>query len=298
MTAVISNRLSRAILRDGPATVQVDQVARGVLRDGEAAVRVGQVRRVVFGAAGGTVRVAQAWRAILRSQRDSPYPHFPVRLFNPPSLGVRLVGGELLAGESLSGEAAAEALAAGGAWAMTFGEVPLWDREKVLAWRSFVTACDGGAMPCIVPLWDRLYQPFVASAYAGDTTFGSVIWRDTAVFDQPEAPATVATTAPAQASELAIAFTGPRAPQGGEHLSIYGPRYGWSLYRLTRPIDPEAGTWEIRPPLREWVEAGTPLNFDTPRATMRPDGDLSELVELLRFGKGAATFVESWARYP
>lgn len=292
-------RVARSTLRDGPAEVRAHQLARGVLRDAHAPVEVEQIGRATLRDAHAPVHAHQVHRSILRSARDSPYPNFPVRLFCPPSLSVRLEGGAIGGGAGLSGDAQVEAMTAGGRWAMSFGETPLWSRQDVLAWRMFVAATDAAAMNLIVPVWDRRYQPFTEAAYAGATTFGQVVWRDTPLWDEDQVHASVAATTAAHATDLPIAFAGA-ALSGGEHFSIYGPRYGWRLYRAIRVKSDLDGvkTVEIRPPLREWVETGAKLDFDSPRCTMHCEGDISEVVELLRLGKGRASFVESFNRYP
>jgi hypothetical protein len=54
---------------------------------------------------------------------------------------------------------------------------------------------------------------------------------------------------------------------------------------------------DFRPPLREAIVAAdspsTLLNFDSPRCLMRADGDFSETVDMQRFGKATARFVEA-----
>lgn len=316
MTDAISNRISRSVLRDGPATVRTTQIAREVLGSAEGELRTGQVVREVLGASEGSigagqvsrgvllavqpvVRVGQIRRSVLRSRRDSPYPNFPVRLFCPPSLSARLDGGAIVGGASAGEDASIEAMDSGGRWVMEFGEVPLWTREKVHAWRSFVTAADMGAMPVIIPSWDRLYQPYASPKFEGSTTFGQVVWRDTPLWDADEVQATVTAEAAQFATEVSFSFVGGEIV-GGEQFSIYGPRYGWRLYRIVRISAEVDGvkTAVIRPPLREWADAGQALNFDSPRCTMRCDGDLSEVIELLRLGRGTARFVETFVRYP
>jgi hypothetical protein len=292
-------RAHRSTLRDADAPVRAYQLARGVLRDAQGDVRAQQLHRATLRDAQAPVRAYKVYRSILRSARDSPYPNFPVRLFCPPSLSVRLEGGAISGGVAPSGDAAVEAMTAGARWAMSFGETPLWDRADLMAWRMFAAATDVAAMNLIVPVWDRLYQPFASSAYTGATTFGQVVWRDVQTWDEDQVHAAVAATTDAHATDLPMTFAGG-ALTGGEHFSIYGPRYGWRLYRAIRIKAEVDGvkTVEIRPPLREWVEAGTRLNFDSPRCTMHCEGDISEVVELLRHGRGTATFVESFNRYP
>jgi hypothetical protein len=292
-------RVARGALRDGDGVVRPYQLARGVMHDAVAQVRVEQVGRAALRDADAPVHALQVHRSVLRTARSSPYPNFPVRLFRPPSLSVRLEAGAQTGGVAPSGDAAVEAMTAGARWAMTFGETPFWRRDEVLAWRMFTAAADQAGMNVIVPVWDRRYQPFASSGYEGATTFGQVVWRDTQTWEAEQVQASVAATTEAQATELPIVFAGGELT-GGEHFSNYGPRYGWRLYRVVRVISDEAGvkTVEIRPPLREWVKAGTALNFDSPRSTMHCEGDISEVVELLRLGRGTATFVESFNRYP
>lgn len=299
MTDVRSSQLGRSILRDGPAPVRVAQIAREVLRDSDPSVRVARVDRSILRDGPGGVRVAQLTRQILRSRRDSPYPHFPVRLFHPPAIAARLEGGTIVGGTSPGQDTAIEAMDAGARWVMEFGETPLWSRDKVHAWRSFATASDIGVMPVIIPAWDRLYQPLADPKYAGATTFGQVVWRDTPAWEADEVQAQVTVAAAQYATELAFAFAGGDLT-GGEQFSIYGPRYGWRLYRIVRISADVDGvkTAVIRPPLREWAGAGQALNFDSPRCTMRPEGDISEVIELLRLGRGVARFVETFVRYP
>lgn len=275
----------------GVEAVNVGQPAARVSTVAVEAVNIGQPAAVT------TLVGVEVWRTI----RDAPYPNFPVRLFCPPALTVRIEGGGLGGGQSTSGEEQFEAMTSGAHWAMEFGEVALWDREKVLTWRSFVSAADNGAMPVIVPLWDRAFGPFATTRYTGASTFGKVVWRDTNVIDAVEIQAAAAADAAQHAREVSFSYTGGLPLEGGEHFSVYGSRYGWRLYRLMRKTAADVGdvqSWEIRPPLREWLGAGTPLEFDSPRCTMRAEGDLSEIVDLLRFGRGKATFVESFSRYP
>ena len=299
MTDVRVRQLAREALVGGAATVRVAQLARETLAGGGATVRVAQLTRQTLAGGGAEIRVAQAWRAILRSQRDAPYPNFPVRFFGPPQLQARLEDGALVGGTSPGGDEALERMTMGAVWRMSFGDVSLWSRETVLAWRSFASACDLGAMPVIVPLWDRRHQPFAAAAYAGADDFAAVIWRDHQRWDADQVQATTAVDAAADATEISFAYAGAEL-LGGEHFSVYRSRYGWRLYRLIRRVSEAEGvqTWEVRPPLREWIGAGEGLNFDSPRCTMRIDGDISEVLEMLRLGSGTPAFVETFARYP
>lgn len=221
---------------------------------------------------------------------------FPTRLFAPSSLQVRLAGQAITGGASLSGEAQFADAAGGGRWVADFGESTLWTREKVLAWRRFVAAADGGATALLVPLADRGNQP-LNNPYTGSDAFGTDTW-DTSTWTATEVTATTSGSAALGATSLSFAYTAPKALLGGEHLSILHPTYGWRLYRISRLVSGGAAgsavatSVEIRPPLREAVSSSAALNFESPRCLMRADGDISETVSLLRFGKATARFVE------
>lgn len=223
---------------------------------------------------------------------------FPTRLFAPPSLQVRLLGQAITGGASLSGEAQFAEVGGGGRWVADFGEACLWTREKVLAWRRFAAAADGGATSLLVPLADRRHQP-LNNPYTGPDAFGLDTW----VSDESDWTA-AEVTAPASAAALgatalSFAYTAPKALLGGEHFSIHHATWGWRLYRVSRVVS--GGTVgsavstsvEVRPPLREAIAASTPLNFESPRCLMRVDGDVDCTVEQLRFGNASARFVEA-----
>lgn len=293
-------QLARETLEAGPARLRVAQLARATLEAGPAGVRVDQLTRQTAIGGPARLRVAQLYRSVLRSQRDAPYPNFPVRLLGPPELHARLEDGSLVGGRSSAGDAEYVRMTAGAVWRMGFGEIALWSRETVQAWRTFASGADAGAMPVIVPLWDRRHQPFGNSAYVGASDFAQVVWRDHNRWEAEEVQAVAAAEAARDATEVTFTFAGSGTPIGGEHFSVYRNRFGWRLYRLIRKLGEAEGaqTWEIRPPLREKLPAGTPLNFDSPRCTMRVDGDISEVLSMLRLGRGTPAFVESFARYP
>lgn len=223
---------------------------------------------------------------------------FPTRLFNPNSLRIRLTGGAVTGGRSLGGGAQYGEMSGGGLWAATFGEVNLDDRALMMAWQALEAALQNGAAPIIVPLWDRIHQPInptLTSVPFDDTT----LWDDTVAWDQAEVDAEVTSPANLRATQLSFTFSAPKPLIGGEHFSIlHGANKGWRMYRVTRVVSGGAGsgdatTVQFEPPLRAAVANDTPLNFDTPRFVARVDGDISALIDFLRFGRGpGASFVE------
>lgn len=222
---------------------------------------------------------------------------FPTRLFGPASLQARLVGQAITGGASLSGEMQFTDVGGGGRWVIDFSDVNLFTREKVLAWRRFVAAADGGAQAIIVPLADRRHQP-VSNPYTGTDTFGLDTWVDDVTAWTAE-EVTFVTTADAAlgATSITGTYTAPKPLLGGEHFSRLHATQSWRLYRATRVTAGGAGTGDsttiqFRPPLREAIASGSPLNFESPRCVMRVDGDVSESLSLLKFGKAAVRFVE------
>jgi hypothetical protein len=113
---------------------------------------------------------------------------------------------------------------------------------------------------------------------------------------------TTGTTALGATSISLSAFTADKALVGGEHFAAYGSTYGWRLHRITRVTagglgSGDATSFQFRPPLREAIASGSHLNFESPRCTMRVDGDLSETLSMLKRGKAQARFVE-WGGPP
>lgn len=228
---------------------------------------------------------------------------FPTRLFGPTSLQARLVGQAITGGVSLSGEAQFADVGGGGRWVIDFGESALWTPDKVLAWRRFVAAADGGAQWLIVPLADRLHQPLTPK-YTGTDTFGTATWvADVTAWTAEEVTATTSADAALGATSMTFDFTAPQALVGGEHFSILHATLGWRLYRVSRVISGGAvgsavsTQVKFRPPLREAAASGAALNFESPRCVMRVDGDISESLEMLKRGKAQARFIE-WGGPP
>jgi hypothetical protein len=223
---------------------------------------------------------------------------FPTRLFGPSSLQARLVGQAITGGVSLSGEAQFADAGGGGRWVVDFGDTSLWTREKVLAWRRLAAMTDGGAAPIIVPLGDRRHQP-VNPKYTGTDTFGTDTWvSDVTAWTAEEVTAVTTADAAISATSLSLNLTAPLQLLGGEKLAILHTTTSWRLYEVGRVKtggtvgSAVATTIDIRPPLREAVGSGHALNFESPRCVMRVDGDMSETLSQLKFGKASARFIE------
>lgn len=225
---------------------------------------------------------------------------FAARLFAPSSVQVRLMGQAITGGASLSGEAQFQDVGGGGRWVVDYGEASLWTREKILHWRKFTAACDGGAAQVVVPIVDRRSQP-VTGAYAGADTIGLTTWQaDTSAIPN-QITATVTADAALGATSITFNYTGPAELEGGQFFSIEHATWGHRLYQVLLVDSGGSGgggstTVTFRPPLREAIVAAnspaTTLEMEWPRCLMRVDGDISETVEMQRFGKGSARFIE------
>jgi hypothetical protein len=187
--------------------------------------------------------------------------------------------------------------AAVGFWAADFGDYALRTRAEVLMMRRFVVAADMGAQPLVVPIADRRHQP-VHSKYTGGDTIGLDTWvDDVTAWASDQVTAVTTADAALGATSLSMDFTAPVRLLGGEHFAALHPTWSWRLYRVSRVLSGGLGTGDattiqFRTPLREAIPSGTHLDFDMPRFTARVDGDISEVLEMLRHGKAQARFVE------
>jgi len=223
---------------------------------------------------------------------------FPTRLFKPSSLQARLLGAAISGGASLTGDTQLADISGGGRWAVDFGASDLLDPAIVKAWRALAAAADNGVTQILVPLADRLHQPVTPTLTTPDP-FGLSIYDDGLTpWGPDQVTATATSIAALGETELHFTFTAPRALVGGEHFSILHAAWGWRLHIVTRVKSGGVGSGDatvidFRPPLREAVAIDDLLNFDSPRCLMRLDGDMSEVVELQRFGTASARFVEA-----
>lgn len=221
---------------------------------------------------------------------------FPVKRFNPTSLKVGIVGAAVSGGRSVGGVEPLGEFSGGGLWSIEFGAAILNARDNMMTWRALEAALDNGAAPIIVPLGDRRNQPIVSKAP------GTVAFSDLSLFDDAtswtplEVDAVTNADASLRATRISFTYTGLPLI-GGEHFSILHAVWGWRLYRIIRIISlvGDVYTVDIRTPLRAAVASGTPLNFESPRCVCRVDGDITALLDMLRFGTGGpAKFIETF----
>lgn len=194
-------------------------------------------------------------------------PIFPAHLFNPSEIRSHPAGSVLTGGVSLSNVQDVISLDGGGRWVVEYRGITLNSAEKRKAWEAWQAYLAQGAGVVYVPLvsigdaprpeTDGVPDP-VPDLVANDPVFPTTVERTT-----PYIEAEVQADGTARDSTLFITITTGSALVGGEKFSI-----GHYAYRIGRPLG--ADEFEIEPPLRHDVPAGTAINFDWPyvRCTM------------------------------
>ncbi|TIN10381.1 hypothetical protein [Mesorhizobium sp.] len=178
-----------------------------------------------------------------------------------------------------------------GIWKATLGNIIIKSRNAVLAHRAISALLEGRLGTILVPLC-RAYQPVPADS---DALYEDVPHSDDALFDDDTGYVgtviDVVAAAPAAVRAVSMTVTVNYAGdiEPGQHFSL-----GERLYRV-RSFDADTGAMTFRPPLREAVADGDPLNFDDPVCLMRLASDDAMNLELAlrRFGSPTVNFIEA-----
>jgi hypothetical protein len=183
--------------------------------------------------------------------------------FNFQDQDIRRVGSTVDGGTSLSGIRDDIETTGGGYWMAEFTNGRTRTREAGLAWRAITDGLDGGAAAINLLFCERLFQPIGPAAlvpHDDETPFS-----DDSEYQSGGAEYTAAAAA-LRATGLTIAGVSELPLIGGERFTIAHPNWGCRAYSIIG-IDGDQIT--IRPPLREAVADGTPLDFDDVRCQMR-----------------------------
>lgn len=187
----------------------------------------------------------------------------PVHLcrFQFRDVDFRRVGSTTDGGTSLSGISEPIETDGGGYWRGDFTNGSTRTAADGLAWRALIEGFDNGASPADIVICDTFFQP--------------TNWQHGHNYD-PGAPDALPTSgntytagaAPLRSTSITINCPDPSQVQEGQVFAIQHPTWGWRTYRII------LGGWDgatakIRPPLREAIPAGTPLEFYSPRCRMR-----------------------------
>lgn len=213
-------------------------------------------------------------------------PVFHPCRFNFDDQDIRRVGSVTSGGTSLSGIDDPIESDGGGFWQADFTNGDTFERDDTLAWRAITAAMDNGAAAVIVEFCDRLHTPNGGEmGVAGSADqFG-----DRRSFTGPGVTATTVAPANLRGTSLGIAIHSERELVGGERFTIVHPNWGERAYEV---ISASGSAIRFRPPLREAVTTGTPLDFDNPRCRMRMSSPASNALNIGRYGSCAISFVE------
>lgn len=191
---------------------------------------------------------------------------FPSSLFSLHSKDIDFDLPSLSGGRSLTGDEDRIYPTGGGLWRAQLNEVALTSRQRVMAWRAFRSATNGGADPFVFPVCDARHQPVEA---LGQTTFSDgTTFSDDSVFSQATVDVEVSADAALRATSLTLTLNLlPKPLIGGERFSINHPIWSHRMYQvgqITNLSDDEVEV-QFHPPLREAVTAGTAVDFEAPR---------------------------------
>lgn len=226
---------------------------------------------------------------------------FPRKLLREADHDWNIAGNTMVAGVA-SGASVDVRSDGGGLWVASINNIQFWDASFTLCWRAVRQLCNGGVTPIVVPRNDIAFAPFPNGSEIPQLPFSdSSLFSDGAGFYQPAINIVAGVGGAAlRATSLPIVINVAKPLQGGESFSINHPIWGWRLYEIGTVTMSDAGHGVItfNPPLREAVDAGTQLEFDRPRCTMKlvNAGAMDLNVTTWPFSCPSVKFVESkWA---
>ncbi len=218
---------------------------------------------------------------------------WPVCILPPRNVSFDIAARSLAAPASIGGATQVVASDAG-VWKATFGDIRVTGQDGVLSWRAIATLLEGRLGSVLVPLC-RGYQPVLQDP---DALYDPVPHDDDTFFDDDTGYAGSTTSVHfasgaavrAVSATVTIGYGGTLQP--GQHFSV-----GERLYRLRSVVyanDTQASI-TFRPPLREAVAAGIPLEFDDPVCRMRlaSDGEMDLELQMRRWGSPSVNFLEA-----
>jgi hypothetical protein len=206
---------------------------------------------------------------------------FPLALF-PPSehlwypAGAALSGGRPIAGVAQTGDASG-----GGAWVCEYQVAILRTKQQVGVYRSIIGRLNSGVTLLELPVLDAL-QPWPGGIHPALTPFADLTdFSDGSEFLTSPIVASLAADAymtawpapPVAPTQAQILLTTCAPLQGVEYFSIIGPSGFVKLHLINEVVLVAGGvtTVNFTPPFREDMAAGTPIDFNYPRCTMKAD---------------------------
>lgn len=229
---------------------------------------------------------------------------FPVHLFNPDSITLKLAGAVITGGESLSGEVDTIKTDGGGYWMIQMADIQLLDDDQLRAWQAWEDYLDGGVQRVLVPVPELRTAPrpiaggVLSSPSQLATTSDDPYFPEALAFGVPWIIATIEGAAALRATQITIDVERGARLKGGERFALTHAVSGRRVYRVMRVLSKagQLATVNIRPPLREAVVDEQAVDFDWPSmvATMMPDQDISPRIERGRTARVSIAFRESF----
>lgn len=186
----------------------------------------------------------------------------PLALFAPSEHGWRLAGTALSGGQPINGAPQTADMSTGGWWVCDYSVGILRTKAQLGAWRAMLALLNSGVRTIEVPVLDGLkpYPPGFPGLPIEATLAADVFM-----------PAYPAPASPPNQARVRLVAGG--ALQGGEYLTVIGPSGAAWLHMVAAITDVTAGvsTVTVVPPFREDMAAGTDVDFNNPRCTMKVD---------------------------
>lgn len=208
---------------------------------------------------------------------------FPAVLFPPAEWQWRIDGASLMGGQPISGAPQTADMSAGGWWVCEWSPAMLFQPAQYSQWRMYLGRLNSGVGLVEMPLIDSL-QPYPpGSRVVTADPSGAPITLDPSLGDLTADLITAQLAAdaympawpnpPVAPTQAQIQISVGAALQGGEYFSVYGPSGSVRLHMITEllAIVGEVATVSVVPPFREDMDAGTALDFNNPRCTMKLD---------------------------
>jgi hypothetical protein len=214
---------------------------------------------------------------------------FPTHLFCPIRTVLRPGSSVVTGGESLIGEVDTLRTDGGGYWLLDFLGIELMGPDKIRAWRAWQDELAEGVTRVLVPVNDIRYapRPIIGGRPARPSQLhdesDDPYFPEAVGFATPYIVANVTEAAALRATALTVEIERGARLKGGEVLALEHAEEGRRCYRVGRVLarDGQSATVNIRPPLREAIDADMAADFDWPSmvATLVPGQDISPAIE-------------------
>jgi hypothetical protein len=197
---------------------------------------------------------------------------FPTAILRQQSEMWCVTASTLTSGQSAVGAFQVVRHDGGGLWRAQLGRIAIMTPAQIKTWRQMSAIAENGATPFILQRCEKRQFP--------TTVVAQVVSAAVAL----------------RATFITVGLTTATPLEVGLIFSIQHPTQGWRMYEVKQIGTPATNWWDLvfRPPLREAVAIGTPVEFQMPRCVMRlasPEAMNLDL-ETGRFGQPTVDFIE------